>query len=140
MAVPEDLPDIFALVDTYCEDMEIDRVIAKNSLREMLYVKGVLLVEYNDTLIGGVAGYTLPGMFTDDLFFSVMFFYIIKEHRHLTKNIIKELELVLLTTQVTKICFGVIGNSTAKKMQRFYRMMGYSELETHMVKDIKYAN
>ena len=71
---------------------------------------------------------------------AVMFFYIIKEHRHLTKNIIKELELVLLTTPVTKICFGVIGNSTAKKMQRFYRMMGYSEIETHMVKDIKYAN
>ena len=140
MAVPDDLPAIFALVDTYCEDMDIDRVITKNSLREMLYVKGVLLVEYNGDLIGGIAGYTLPGMFNRDLFFSVMFFYIIKDYRFLTKSIIKELELVLLTTPVTKICFGVLGSNTAKKMQRFYRMMGYSELETHMVKDIKYAN
>jgi hypothetical protein len=136
MAEPNDLPAIFQLVDSYCDELDIDRVRAKNSLREIVYLKSVLLVEYKGEYVGGIAGYVLPGLFTKDMFFSTMFFYVKKEFRFLTKQIIKEVELVLLPTPVTKIVYGVPSGSASEKHQRFMRMMGYKELETHLSKDI----
>ena len=139
VAEPIDICSVYEFVDAYNDGMIIDRIRTKDSLREMVYNNCVLLAECRSILIGGIAGYIAPGVFTDDKIFSTMFFYIIKEYRHLTRRAVKEIELMLLTTKVTKIVFGVLANKNSEKQKRFMRMLGYSELESHMAKDIRYA-
>ena len=139
MASAKDLPAIFQLVDSYSDDIKIDTFITKRSIREMVYANGALLVEYDGELIGGIGGYIMPSMYNEDMIFSVMFFYVRKEFRFLTRRIIKELELASLPTKATKLIFGVPINDSYDKLVRFYRMMGYSRLETHMCKNIHYA-
>ena len=136
MARPDNLPQIFHLVDSYSDSLTINKNKAKNALRELVYINGVLLFKFDKEVIGGIAGFVTPSMFTDDTLFNVLFFYVKKDFRHLTKEIIKEFELVLLPTSVNKIIFGVLGNESYEKQKRFMRMMGYKELETHMVKGV----
>ncbi len=136
VAVPNDLPVLFDLVNEYDEELKIDKTIAKNSIREMVYHQGAVLAEYDGIVVGAIIGYVLPGAFTEDLIFSTIFFYVSKDYRHLTKQIIRELELSILPTKVTKIVFGVIADRNYSKRKRFMRMMGYSELETHYEKRI----
>ncbi len=139
MARPNDLPALFELVDSYSEEFEHDKTVAKNSLREIVYMNSVLLVEFEGKYIGGIAGYMLPGLFNKELYFSTMFFYVIKEFRFLTKRIMKELELVLLPTEITKIVYSIPVGENFEKRKRFMRIMGYNELETHMIKDLNRA-
>lgn len=137
IAKPDDLPDIFQMVDMYDGNMRHDKKIAKNFIRDILYVQGVLLGYYNDELIGGVAGYSLPSMFSDDLNFCVMFFFMKPHYRRFTKYFIKELELSLLGTRVTKIVFGFPApgmDEQSEKARRFIKIMGYKEMETHYYK------
>lgn len=136
IAEPNDLPEIFRFCDEYSDGLEINRDKAKNSLRDILYLQGVLMFDYEGKKIGGVAGYVMPCMFTDDVMFSIMFFYVRKEFRFLTKQIIKEIELVMLPTKATKIVFGVPMTKNYNSMIRYFRMMGYTPLETHMEKRI----
>ena len=99
-----------------------------------------MLAEYEGRIIGGIAGYAIPCMFTNDIIFSVMFFYVEPEFRFLTSRIVKEVELVLLPTKVTKIVFGVpvFENKKPEILVKFYRMMGYKPLEVHLFKRISY--
>lgn len=136
IAEPDHLPQVFQLVDTYCDELDIDRTIAKNSLRNIVYAKGVMLVEYEGKYVAGIAGLVLPGLFTNDWFFSTMFFYVVRGYRFLTREIIKEIELVLLPTKVNRLVIGIPNGENYDKQQRFMRMMGYKELETHMEKRI----
>ena len=136
IANPTDLPIIFDLVDDYSGELEIDRTKVKNSIREVVYIQGAILVEYEGSTIGGIAGYSSASMINDEMLFTVMFFYVRKDYRCLTKYIIKELELVLLPTKTTMIIFGIIMNKTHYKLSRFMRMMGYDKIETHMAKRI----
>lgn len=146
IADPSDLPAIYKLVDLYRDDVDnpamgfnVNKDIAKAYLRDLTYLKGSVLVERNGEYIGGIAGHVMPGAFTQDLIFSVMFFYIRPEFRCFTWNIIKELKLVLLPTKVTRIVFGVLANEESAKRQRFMRMLGYKPLEVHMEKRLTHA-
>jgi len=136
MAEPNDLPAIFELVDSYCDDMDVDKTKAKNSIRDIVYLKSALMFEYQGKYVGGIAGYVMSGLFNKDIYYSTMFFYVKRSFRHLTKKIIKEVELVLLPTRVTRIVFGVPSGVAYDKRKRFMSMMGYKELECHMEKRI----
>lgn len=137
VAQPNDLPEVFRLVDSVDSEefiFEINRDKLKNSLRELIYVRGALFGECNGQVIGGVAGYALPCMFTDEMLYCCMFLYVKKEFRHLTKKFIQELELTLLPTNAKRLTFGVPEGQSSDLMQRFFKMMGYKKLETHYYK------
>lgn len=136
LATINDLMVVYSLVDDYSDGINIDRDRTKLAIRDIIYIDGVLLVEYNSVVIGGIAGYIMPSMFTNDTFFMVMFFYVRKGYRHLTKSIIKELELVVLPSKITKLIFGVLNNDRYAQQKRYFKMLGYKELETHMWKDV----
>ena len=137
-AEPNDLPDVFALIDTYNGETMHDKTMVKNNVRDMVYMQGVMLVEYNGEVIGGIAGYVTPSMYTSDIILSIMFFYVRHGFRHLTKKIIDELELVMLPTSVTKIVFGILAHDNVhyEKQIRYFKMAGYHLLETHLFKRI----
>jgi len=130
MAQADQLPYIFDLVDDYNDGMYFDKTITKNNLREMVYMQSALLVKYKDSIIGGIAGFVLPCMFTNDLMFQIMFFYVRPKSRHLTGKIIDELELVVLPTKVTKIVFGVPihGAKKPRSLIKYFRRRGYKPL------------
>ncbi len=132
----DDLLDLYNLVDVYSDEIQIDKNRAKLSIREMVYMDSTMLFEYRGLIVGAIAGYTMPGTFTDSVIFSAMFFYMLPEYRYLTKHVIKEIELVLLPTKVNKIVFSVPANGKAPLMRRFWKMLGYKELEIHMCKRI----
>ena len=137
IAEPVHIPEIYELVDTYRDGMIIDKDLTKESLRDIVYDEGVILIEYNDMIVGGIAGYVMPCMFTHDQIYSVMFFYILPSFRFLTRDVMKEIELVVLPTHATKIVFGVPAMyKNPKALARFYRRMGYKPLETHYEKRI----
>lgn len=137
MAEPNDLPEIFNLVDCYDGPVKIDVTKTKNSLRDIVYIHGVFLAEYNDEVIGGVAGIAMPCLFDNDITYCVLFLFIRPEFRKLTTLFIRELELCLLATKCTKITFGMPSSDfyhKSEKMQRYMRILGYKELETHFFK------
>ncbi len=135
-AEPSDLFKIYSFCDEYDDGIDINRNKAKESLREFVYADAVLMVEYDGEIVGGIAGYVQEGMFTDDVMFSVMFFYMKRDFRRLTKRVIKELEATLRTTKVTKIVFSIPFGSKSDRLERYYRIMGYATLETHYQKSI----
>lgn len=140
IAQPNDLPDVFRLVDCYDDGMEIDRDRTKNSLRELVYAGGVFLVKKDDEVVGGLAGYAADSMFTADLIFNVMFFYIVPEHRRMTKRIIIEMELILITnSKATQIVFGVPAVSNMSNLYRFFRIIGYKPLEIHVTRRLSHV-
>lgn len=132
----EDLPDLFEMVDSYNGELNIDRKKTKNNLREMLYNRGVFIGTLNGKAIGGVAAHVFPCMFNNDLMFCVMFFFVKNGHRHLTKEFLRELELVLTPTKITKIIFGFLAGKEQRYKLRFMRMLGYKVFETHVYKNI----
>lgn len=135
-ARPEDLPDVFEMVDLYDGPLGINRTKTKNNLREILYNSGVFLAVLNGKTIGGIGAYVFPCMFNDDLMFCVMFFFVKHDYRHRTKDILRELELVLLPSRITKVIFGFMAGESQAKQIRFMRMSGYKEFETHVFKNI----
>ena len=134
IAGPNDLPDIFRLVDSYEDGFMMDSDTLKNHLRDMVYIHGVIIAEYNGVVIGGVAGYALPCMFTEEILYSCMMFYVKKQYRRLTKSFVKELEMFLLPTNAKRLIFSTLATPDGYKLQHFFRSLGYTELETHFAK------
>lgn len=136
IANPNDLPEIFLLVDQYHEELEIDRSRTKNALRDLLYIQGCILAEYNGKAIGGVAGVCFNGCFTDEVIFFIQFLFVHRDYRFLTRELIKEVELSMLPTKATKIVYGIPNGNNYAKKQRFMKMLGYNELEVHVYKNL----
>lgn len=139
VALMSDVDKVMVLVDNYLSDeglIKIDGDIAKRSLKQIIKMNGVLLGEVDGEVIGGAAGYTMPGLFTSDVFFSILFFYVKKDCRKMTSSFIKAIEEMLKMAGITKIVFGVPYTWNYPVLSRFYRMMGYSLLESHYCKDI----
>lgn len=135
-ARPEDLPELFEMVDLYDGSLKIDRNKTKNSLREMLYNGGVFFATLDGKTIGGIGAYVFPCLFNDDFMFCVMFFFVKKGFRSRTKEIVKELELVLLPSRVNKILFGFLSGEDQAKRIRFMKMIGYKDYESHVCKEV----
>lgn len=140
LATEKDFPAIISLVDSWHNDAANDNGIMvdceklKKNLKKMLDENLILLISYGGVVVGGMAGYRVGTLFNSDVFFLVMFFYVCRNYRNLVKEILLGIERFLLTENINKITFAVIENAKAKKYIRFYKMMGYNKLETHMIK------
>lgn len=146
VATREDLPLLTALVAKYYLDHSGESLVDQNilmnadimkqSAQAMVNVQGVLIGEIDGHPMGVIAGNVFSCLFTRDVFFSVMFLYVLKEFRQRTKDFIKEVELCLLPSPVTKITLAIPAFRNAKKLVRFLRMNGYRHLETHFYKEV----
>lgn len=134
VAQPNDIPEIYRLVDSYQDGYAMIGDTLKNNLRELVYISGVVLVEFEGKIVGGIAGYALPCMFTNEILYQCMMFYVKKEYRYLTRQIIRELEMTLLPTNAKRLVFSTLATPDGDKLQRFFHSLGYRELETHWEK------
>lgn len=135
IAVEKDLPMIYRMIEGYSGNQPIDRVKVMQAARDLVSIHGVLVADVNAEPIGIMAGYVMNSLFTDDVMFSTMFFYVKPEYRRYAREFMKEVELVLLPTKVNKIVIG-IPYFVHPTFKRFLHMMGYSELEAHYQKRI----
>jgi hypothetical protein len=117
--------------------IEINFTKIETSLVDMIKKGNVLLAIDNNKTIGGAAGWVLPCGFNNDLMFMAMFFYIKKEYRRYTVIALREIEKFLSKTDCTKIVFSSPNVECYQEYNRFYRMQGYKELETHFAKTIR---
>ena len=140
LARPCDVQDVYGLVDlndldnVFQMEFKIHRDTLKKNLRDLVYLDGVVFVEYLDKIIGGIAGYCLPCFFTDEKMFCTCFLYIKPEFRRFTKAILKEFEMSVLPTPIKKITYGIPFNDRSEQLVRFFNINGYKTLETHVMK------
>lgn len=134
-ATQEDLVYVVGLIESYRDGMECDIDIIVDNAIKMIDMDQVLLVYHDGKPIGCVSGVVAPCLFRKGMIFSVMFFYVKIGWRHLTKHILKELEMLLLPTNSSMITYGIPEESeNSAEMERFFRIMGYKKLETHYYK------
>jgi hypothetical protein len=136
-AVPDDLSTIEGMLEEYNQEYVIDVARTVQSVNLMINLGLVLLGEYEDEVIGGMAGLVLDGTFEYRQIYFVHIFYVDYDYRHLTREFLKEAELCILPTSIKAMVLGVPMGARHDKLKRFYRMMGYSTLETHMCKNFQ---
>lgn len=139
LATIKDLAFVHAITDGYDEE-PIDVVINRARIKEiapgMINAHCVLMGEINGETIGLIAGYKLPCLFSDDVLFSTMFFYVLPYWRRYTKDFLKEIELCLTPTNITRIVIAVPAFKQFAARRRFMKIMGYKTLEEQFYKRI----
>lgn len=138
-AEESDLQEVLSLAECYAagnEWLEIDVEQTKKNVNDMFQRGYVFLGQWENKTIGGVAGYLLPCFYNNDIFFCTGFLFIKKEYRFLTRKFIKAVEKFLRATTANKLFFGITAGKNLEKRKRFFRILGYRELEVHMVKDL----
>ncbi len=139
MATKKDLAFVHAITDGYDED-PIDVTINRNRIKQiapgMINANCVLMGEIDGETIGLIAGYKVPCLFSDDVLFATMFFYVLPYWRRYTKQFLKEIELCLTPTNITRLVIAVPAFKHFPARRRFMKMMGYKTLEEHMYKRI----
>lgn len=141
MANPNDLETIESLYEDFTgENMNVvlDKAIVKQSIIRMIKDAAIILASVEDEVIGFVAGYIQNCHFSNDVMFSLMYFYIKEEHRKHSAGFLKVLEeLLKKNTPATKFVVSSPAFTDSDKLDRFYKINGFKILETHFYKDIR---
>lgn len=143
IAQEKDLPEIIKLYEDYNgENMgEYKKSFNKEKVYQavvnMITKNGiVLLAKIDDKIIGAVVGCINTCLFTDDIIFVSMFFYMKKKYGGYAKEFIKEISVFIKKYSVNKLVFASPMFDNSEKYNRFYKMLGFKVLETHFVKEI----
>lgn len=139
LATDSDIPAIHGFADNYDDfpvDAEVDPQRIKDITKQMIDLQSVLMAKVDGVTIGVFGGYIFHSLFTKDIMFQSMFFYVIPKYRKHTREFLKEVELALIPTKVTRIVIGVAAFKRFEAQRRFFKMMGYKTLEEHFYKRI----
>lgn len=142
LAKLEDIPDIEALYEDFTgESMErvvtLNKCVVSQSIARMIRDGALILACVKDHPIGFVAGYLQNCHFSNDVMFTLMYFFVNEKHRQHSAVIMKLVEeLVRKNTKATKFVVSSPAFDDSEKLDRFYEISGYKKLETHFYKDI----
>lgn len=107
------------------------------NLKLMIEKKAALVLTHSfDGIIGLVAGLVENSGVSQDIFFNAFIFYVKPKYRQYTVKFIRLLEQYLKKTPATHF---VISNPSyaPMSMNRFFKMMGFKELERDYIKAIE---
>jgi hypothetical protein len=147
LATEEDLPKIY---DLGFENYSDKALAAYNTIIDREKVKAAVLslvksntvyvaiqgMEEKEEIIGVMIGTLTQTLFSNDLIYSSMFFFMDERFRKYAEGFIKQLEIELRKNKVSKLIIGNPELNNADKMERFYKIMGYKKLETHYMRDL----
>lgn len=136
-AQPEDLCEIDDLYRGYLSPVKFDQHRVAEALKGMIALNSVIVAVVDDKIVGVLAGYFFPSLINSDIYFVTMFSFFREKHRRYAVRFFQRIDEILETTQATKFFVGVPFYQDQKKMDRFYRMKGFTPCETHYVKDVK---
>ena len=143
MAQPADIPAIEALYQDFSgENMArittLDKTVVKESIVRMVSHGAIILACIKDKAVGFVAGYVQNCHFSNDVMFTLMYFFVNQKHRQYSAAIMKLLEeLIRRNTNVTKFVVSSPAFEDHEKLDRFYEISGYKLLEKHYYKEIE---
>jgi hypothetical protein len=144
LAEDKDLQAIYDLgFDSYSAeavrnyDTVINKEKAKDSVANLVKNKTVFVATDNEKIIGVMVGMISDCIFSNDLIYSTLFFFMADRYRHLAKDFLQALETILKYAHVTKFVISNPELNHGGKIERFYLMNGFKRLEVHMIKNIK---
>jgi hypothetical protein len=145
MATPDDFTAIQSLYEDFTgenmkEIVTLNKEIVSESIKRMISQGALLTATYQNRPIGFIAGHFLACHFSNDVMFSVMFFYVQDKYRKFSIHFLKAVEKLLQNTPATKIVMSSPAFKDSEKYDRFYQMNGYVHLESHFSKGIPHAN
>lgn len=141
MASIIDMDTIESLYEDYTgEHMNIavlDKDIVRESISRMIADGALIIASVDNTDIGFVAGYMQKCLFSKDVMFSLMYFFVKEEHRNHSAGLLKVLEALLKkNTEATKLVVSSPAFGGNEKLDRWYTMQGFKPLETHFFKEL----
>jgi hypothetical protein len=81
-------------------------------------------------------GTITPSIFSDDLIYGSLFFFMVKGYRNLANNFISQISGMLKQKKITRIIIGNPEFNHPEKMDRFYKLLGFRRLETHYIRSL----
>ena len=124
-----------------CNGFEFDHDIFSKHIAELIAGKNMLVVmgntEEDSKIVGAIGGRIVESFYSKDIIFDVVSFYIDPEYRHLTGEVLQDLENILSMTTVTKLVVSNPSFQDSAKHHRYYKMKGYRDLQMNLIKDIK---
>lgn len=142
MAKSEDQAIIEALYKDFsgehmAEIAVLDKAIVSESIKRMIKDGALILGNISGKTIGFVAGYFQNCHFSNDVMFSLMYFYVHEKYRTYSSTFLKVIEeLLKVNTNATKFVVSSPAFLSHEKLDKFYRINGFKLLETHFYKDI----
>jgi len=147
IAIKSDIPNIYLMFKDYHNDKmaeygtEVNKEKILSSVESLIDKNLVFVAECNDIIIGGMAGVMSASLFSDEIYYNSMLFYVQPKYRRHTSDFLDMVELLIgeLTVDGQHIDKIIIGNPEFNHgglIDRFYYMSGYKLLETHFYKPI----
>lgn len=140
-----DTQAVFGMYESYSgKELEkiglrYDAEILKRTVAELIKNRSVLVgTNEPGAIIAAVAGAVGQGPFSEDVFFNSLLLYVKPEHRNKTVQFIDSV-IELLRENYPMITKIIIANPACSPngMNRFYKMNGFKEIETHFVRAVK---
>lgn len=143
MATMDDFDEIRALYDDFNgENMQsicqLDKSVVSASIIRMIETGAIIVPCIGDKIIGFIAGYIQNCHFSNDVMFTLMYFYIHPNFRDRSGAVMKALEVLIeKNTSATMFVVSCPAFDGHEKMERYYSIAGMEKLETHFYKRIK---
>ena len=118
----------------YFAAIDFDKV--NMQIMEMIENRCTYLCVSGGEVVGGVGGVCMGTQFTNDKIFMTMLLYLKQDYRPCVRDFFISLEVLLTSLGFTKLIISNPAGPNKEKMDRFYGICGFTELETHYVKTL----
>lgn len=95
----------------------------------------VVLID-NNKLVGIIGGLPVYSFLNSELNWQEVVYYLKPEYRHYSKMLYEHLEFLLVQRGVKTMTMTAACNEKFKLTNRYYKMLGFNEVETHYAKRI----
>jgi len=143
LAEEKDLESIYSLGFTsYSEETVksygtvIDKEKARAGVVALVKQNSVFVAIERSKFVGAMVGIFSGTMFSDDLIYASMFFFMAKGYRALAGNFVRKIEELLKEKKINKFIIGNPEFNHPEDMGMFYKLLGFNKLETHYIRNI----
>lgn len=119
------------------QGFNFDVKIFHKNLFDLILAGTVLAVEEDGQIVGGVGGRLVTSIFGQDVLYDIILLYIDPDYRYLTSWLMGAIKAIMDKTTVTKIIISNPAFDCYAQRERFYKMKGYSLLQSSMLMNIK---
>ncbi len=127
--------DILGLVDDFYNEAlkDMDSKIDMATLNKTLevYKDNLFLLIVEDRCVGLIAGLQAHSPINSDKVYQEIMWYVKKSHRKYGGYTLREVQKILAAAGFTSIIMALLHDSKTEKLQKLYRKMGYTPVETH---------
>jgi hypothetical protein len=142
LATKDDLDEIYQLFDNYTKETLrdystiFDKDKAQQAISRLVRINCAFIGIESEKIIGGMAGVITPCLFSSDIIFNSLFFFIHEDYRRFTKEFLRQVEEAFKKTKITRLIIGHPAMNNGKVVDRFYRMLGFQKLEIQYFKAV----